>query len=582
LNGTFAIKNHPSLKSLDISANNIATLILQNNSRLEKVQADLNRIKRVDIAGNPVLSFLNLDSNLIQELPPFLDGTDTQPLSTVSLSSNRISGTLPTWSFNPRLMDLDLSRNLISDDSANLPKIRFWSEAIAEPETEAECYLNPALYIPDPDRRVINLVGNRFNASLLQIYELGNFQERFLACRNAVDLEGDLDDVITSTNVFPQGCKEKGHYLTPGLYCQSCYSDWVTKATQDVEKWGQVLANVGLPTTSPFHQKTYLSCSKCDGGVRRRTRELNPNRQCEDTDLSIAEKDICSFPCRGKTPLSVQNQLPTLLGELSKPLSFWDENLKPFLPLLVKARFPFKNLSIVMPTKQEYSTEGEMDIYVLKIEVLNCFETKTFLNLINLTYAVCNSILEGIDLRILHNPFSEISIEVRSCPKKFFPSSKDSRRCDSCYGEWETISEYFDGDGWEKTLSSLSFIKPEIIREIGAETFGTCSSCSNGKRTRVKQIVDSQKCPGLKDEVEPVSCNYPCRTEYDLNLQDSFNHLLRELRHETQEGQNSTFLQVLIQTIWPNVTISIPEESTPADFNAFMQFFNPVRKSNSP
>jgi hypothetical protein len=118
-----------------------------------------------------------------------LKETDNQPISTAILSSNRINGTLPDWRWNPHLMNLDLSRNLFSGNRA---RIAFFSDVLKNPSTSEEC--RPEFLIQDPDRRSINMIGNRLNQTLLSIIEIGDFSERgFSACEYMTILKDQIE-----------------------------------------------------------------------------------------------------------------------------------------------------------------------------------------------------------------------------------------------------------------------------------------------------------------------------------------------------------------------------------------------------
>jgi hypothetical protein len=569
--GNFSIQNHASLKAIDISMNNLNQMVLKNNPMLSKVQAQYNHMVMVDITNNTALAWLNLQSNLIVTFPSFLMGNDSQPLATVNLASNKINETLPEWLFNTNLINLDLSRNLIFGQKN---KISFFSEATGQPD-QTRC--DNSHLLADPERRSINLIGNRLNLSRVEVVEKGAYQERGWRCM----VLGNSDDRHGYTNIIPQECETKGHHLNADLECESCYSDWKNNVFKDTEDWSDVLEDLGLPVDCPFHEYTYSTCSQCKDGFRRRTKVVSTNRECDYLESIVEEVEPCWYPCvLNNASLLPNNILPQLIHELSKNMTFWDQKDLWFLPLLVESLFPEKNISVLLPSgDQVYSKEGEMKIYSVKLIVENCDE-ETLEDLKEIVETVSNEIVAPHTVRVF-GTISELIIETRVCPEEEFPSLTEARKCDSCFTDWQTSHEYLsDPDGWDSILSSLGFTA-DLRREFALQTYGTCeNNCDDGERIQVRTIKEDVPCQHLATRKElllkKVRCNYPCRSEYGLNRTDTFKYLLRQLNEPLDIDGTVFFLPLLVSTMFPNVSISVPNNTESLLSNAFVDFFYSV------
>lgn len=340
--GTFSISDHPLLRVFDISMNNITAIALEGNPKLKKIEAQFNQISEAKITNNPSLAVVDLQSNLLQEIPDFIrdTGEPLQPLSTVVLAFNQISGTVPDYLFNPNLMILDLSRNSLSGSDAT---IRFFSPPALIPTKKDDCYLKSKL-IQDPDRRLIILVGNKMNQSFLSIEEIGNIKQRFPSiCNQTIGIRDDSR--VVRTGAYPQGCGQHGEYLSPEMKCQSCYLDWQTEERRDIQGWASTLDTLKLSPDDSFHYETYLTCSHCTGGIRKRTRALAAKRECEGLGLLPDEKELsCAFPCKMDN-VNPRDSFRRLLEELKRNLGE-PNNSTTFLPLLVNRLFSGVLISI--------------------------------------------------------------------------------------------------------------------------------------------------------------------------------------------------------------------------------------------
>jgi hypothetical protein len=226
--------------------------------------------------------------------------------------------------------------------------------------------------------------------------------------------------------------------LTSELECQPCYSPWTTEILRDSQLWGESLKGLGLPDNSSFSRDTYWTCSQCDGGIRKHERVQNPNRECEFILLATNESEECSFPCKMADLLDSEAELPALLNELNKNLSFWEVNTGGFLQFLVASIFPDKKIEILLPQAQENTIidpKSKMAIYTAKLNI-SAPDEKTFEQVRNITQKICSAIVgENVDLKVLKSNESknQLRIETRHCPPDFYPSLTVRRNCDTCF-----------------------------------------------------------------------------------------------------------------------------------------------------
>lgn len=157
-------------------------------------------------------------------------------------------------------------------------------QRLEQPAAPFSCFSLPNRFFsecpcpPDPNTRIINLVGNLIQRTSIDIVERLDYRRRFnySTCKPLLDVSR-----TAALNIFPQSCGEE-KYLTIDLQCQSCYSAWGNDRVQDVEGWGQALRSFGLTfnQTDLIARKSYETCSKCDQGSRQRRREVIPIRDC--------------------------------------------------------------------------------------------------------------------------------------------------------------------------------------------------------------------------------------------------------------------------------------------------------------
>src|SRR5437868_547168 len=129
-------------------------------------------------------------------------------------------------------------------------------------------------------------------------------------------------------------------------------------------------------------------------GFRNRTRTRNSNRECENIPSKLEQTEKCFFPCTGSPPLA-PDQIPFLIKQLQKPIQFWGQNQPEFLPRLLSSLFPTQNISVIVPASQETLRDqaSEMDIYLLRIAILNPSHHEIEADVFEKVGKVCNFIL---------------------------------------------------------------------------------------------------------------------------------------------------------------------------------------------
>jgi hypothetical protein len=140
-----------------------------------------------------------------------------------------------------------------------------------------------------------------------------------------------------------------------------------------------------------------------------------------------------------------------------------------------------------------------------------------------------------------------------------------------------TDKEYADPDNWASALAPLNI----DTKALGIETFGTCSKCESGSRKQERDIVMNPTCLPILNQPEKLKrvivCNYPCKSDFTLNQTDTFGYLQTQLNirnnPQTEHGDKSTLLSVLIDMILPHSTIKILDPR-PVATNAFYDWFS--------
>lgn len=126
----------------------------------------------------------------------------------------------------------------------------------------------------------------------------------------------------------------------------------------------------------------------------------------------------------------------------------------------------------------------------------------------------------------------------------------------------------------------------EIIQEFGRQTFGTCDACENGRRNQINEVIRESHCTEILRRPELLSrhirCEYPCYLDYVVpDIKSAFQFLVIELNktipiqeeRKSLELAKNTFLSLLVETMFPGVTLSIPTSVQLADSHPIVTFF---------
>lgn len=263
----------------------------------------VSKIQTVIIENNTALNSVDLSHNHISTIPSFLygPGADHQPIETVLLSDNRISGTLPDEvEWNYYLTTLDLSRNKITGGG----QIAFFSPLMRNPARSVHRVddIQTKLYVRPPYRRQVDFVGNNMSVKSVPIIEIADFTRRGFVVRCPNGGRCDVEDLSRRVSTLPQQCGEEQFLSKLTLHCEECYSVWIQSSSSisvfpGLESFARKLVLSGQELDALVAQ---ARCSRECEGTRTSTRSIAED--CTIQHPILTKVEDCYLPCMSFPP----------------------------------------------------------------------------------------------------------------------------------------------------------------------------------------------------------------------------------------------------------------------------------------
>jgi len=343
LTGHLVVERLPFLKRFDLSFNKIHDVQVIGNPMLNTIALPGNDITTVTIEQNYRLEMIDLQDNKIGYFPKFLmhNASETpQPIAIVYLQSNQIHEKLIT-EINWKIHVLDLSRNQIFVDNNKVQSVTAY-DPIRREYPSCRDTGNP---------RSINLIGN-----LIKNRRTIDLITQYTGTRMDFECPRFLKREI---NIHPQACPSVDDFLSVGLKCQSCFDTWQEQHEYaDPEGWKPLLKAAGINHKNIEAALRCPGCQQNDATVRRvRTRFLSKDRGCKTASGPTRQEVECSYPCTRSTKIGFpQEAVSVLVSELRKTISGWHDSDKPtnFFTSLLEKNYTYGWLEVKLGAQTEF------------------------------------------------------------------------------------------------------------------------------------------------------------------------------------------------------------------------------------